>query len=332
MRSLGKVLTSLLVGLFLIVANTTALAAEAWTTDAKTGVKIGVVFLIDGLTLVSATWTGTAVEGKAEGKGLLTYVYKEEDGKEIKVEGDATMSAGLLNGKATLKWPPDGNSYDGDYKAGLRDGRGVLKWPTGQVYDGEWKNGLSNGYGVLKDASGKVLYEGEWKDGVGIASPKSKVDKILGIPWGVSEDEVKRIMLQRSQTIYLSSDKDAVRKWQFYYGPYNEFDAYIYVFFYQGKMYEVDPNIVVNEEQVMEKFNIVKQGLSQRYGIPISEKGKYLDSEVIWDLGGGYQARIEIRKSTVSTQPPFILTIRYIHTETNDIVFKASHTTSSKDY
>jgi len=331
MKAVGRMLTSLLVGLFLIVANTTAFAAEAWTTDAKTGVKIGIVFLTDDLTLVSAIWTGNAVEGKAEGQGLLTYVYKEEDGKEIKVQGEASMVAGLLDGKAALKWPPDGNSYDGDYKAGLRDGKGVLKWPTGQVYDGEWKNGLSNGYGVLKDANGKVFYEGQWKDGKSIA-PTLKAEKILGIPWGVSEEEVKRIMTQRPQTTYLSADKEVARNWQLYYGPYNEFNAHIYVLFYQGKMYEVQPNIVVTEDQVMENFNVVKQGLSQRYGIPISEKGKYLDSEVIWDLGGGYQARIEIRKNTIVNQPPFILTIRYIHSPTNDIIFKATNIASTKDY
>ncbi|HWR31213.1 MAG TPA: hypothetical protein VN631_15405 [Negativicutes bacterium] len=330
MKFFRSMLTFLLAGLFLIAIPATSLAAEAWTTDPATGCKIGVVFLTDNWTLVSASWTGPVVEGKAAGKGVLTYVYKD-DGKEIKVQGEAMMVDGLLEGKAALKWPPEGNSYDGDYKAGLRDGKGVLKWPTGQVYDGEWKNGMSNGYGVLKDASGKVLYEGEWKDGKGVAN-SLMVDKILGIPWGASEDEAKRIMLQRSKTMFIKSEKGTARNWQFYYGPYNEFDAYIYVNFYQGKMYEVSPNILVGEDQVMEKFNAVKQGLSKRYGSPIKETGKYLDSLVIWDLGGVYRASITIRKSTVSTQPPFIVTIEYYNNETAVIVNNALETTTGKDY
>ena len=65
------VLIALMLVLLLMVSGT-GFAAEAWTTDAKTGFKIGIVFRSDGMTLVSASWTGPAVDGKAEGKGMLT--------------------------------------------------------------------------------------------------------------------------------------------------------------------------------------------------------------------------------------------------------------------
>ncbi|MBP2638985.1 MAG: hypothetical protein H6Q72_4892 [Firmicutes bacterium] len=64
MKFFRSMLTFLVVGLFLVATPTTSLAAEAWTTDPATGCKIGVVFLTDNRTLVSASLTG-ACGGKA---------------------------------------------------------------------------------------------------------------------------------------------------------------------------------------------------------------------------------------------------------------------------
>ena len=154
----------------LLMVSGTGLAAEAWTTDATTGVKIGIVFRPDGLTLVSAKWTGPAVDGKAEGKGLLTYVYKEKDGTEIKAQADAEMKAGLMDGIVSIKWS-SGDSYNGDYKGGLLAGKGTYKYASGHVYEGDFKNGSSEGKGIYKWPDGAV-YEGDWvndkKEGKGI--------------------------------------------------------------------------------------------------------------------------------------------------------------------
>ena len=113
MKSVKSLLTFLLVGLLLIATSTTALAAvEAWTADPATGSKIGVVFLTDGLTLVSANWSGPTVGGMAEGQGKLQFVYKDKPGTETKVQADAEMKAGKLDGHVSINWS-DGDSFAG---------------------------------------------------------------------------------------------------------------------------------------------------------------------------------------------------------------------------
>jgi hypothetical protein len=307
--------------------------AMSWVTDPATGFKIG--WNNNNFILRAASWSGPVVEGKAEGKGTLTVTIRDKDGKDLQGRGEAEMIAGLPDGKAALEWS-DGHSYDGYYKAGKRNGKGVMKSSDGQTYDGEWKDDLRNGYGVLKDAGGKVLYDGEWKDDKRLAAPL-KVDKILGIPWGASEDEAKRIMLQRPKTKYYptfsNTKNDAVKKWQGYTSLYNDIDAMIYVNFYQGKMFSVKVVLYFNKvskDQVMEKFNSTKQGMSQRYGDPSYEIGKYLDSVVQWDFDGGYFAQIYISKSTIETT--FMINIFYCHSATNDIVIKALGSTPGQDY
>jgi hypothetical protein len=121
-------------------------------------------------------------------------------------------------------------------------------------------------------------------------------DKVLGIPWGASIDEAKRIMRQRPKTSFFAADSGANIKWHTYLGYFNDDEARIQVHFYQGKMFIVAVELYSSEDQLLEKFNSVKQGLSQRYGPPVMEQGKYLDSEVWWDLGRGYRAYIFIIK------------------------------------
>ena len=432
MKSVRLMIIFLWVCLFIVTASSTAWAAEAWTTDPKTGCKIGLVFLSDGSTLVSASWSGPVVDGKAEGKGTLTVTVRGKDGKDFQGQGEAEMIAGLLDGKNALKWSngdsydgyykaglregkgiykftngiiyegdwkngvydgkgtikwPDGRTYDGDWKDGKHDGKGVMKWPDGQIYDGEWKNGdpngvgiekipkgdvydgewkdgklegkgtykwpdgkvfggaykngLRNGYGVLKDASGKVLYEGEWKDDM---QAMLKADKILGIPWGATDEQARSILLQRPNTKSYSfmNGKDAYTQWKGYYGPFADFnDAEIWVHFYQDKMWQVQVSWALKEDAVLERFNAVKQGLTERYGAPASDKGKYLDSIVIWDLGGGYSLNVEIRKNTIKyiagTDPsltyPFRVFIFYYNQAITNLINKtATPGGVNKDY
>ena len=306
MKSSKFLLTLLMAGLFLISASTTALAAvEAWATDPATGCKIGIVFFTDGFTLVSAKWSGPMVSGLAEGQGNLQLVYKEKSGKETKGQGDVEMKAGKMDGHVSFTWS-DGESYDGNYKEGQRSGSGVFKFSDGRVYDGEWKAGKRDGYGVSKDAAGKVLHDGQWKNGR--AMVPLKADKVLGIPWGATDSQVKSILTQRPNTKAYSfmNGKDGNDRWHGYSGPFADFsDAEIFVRFYQDKMWMVQITWPLKEDQVLDRFNAVKQGLTQRYGAPVIEQGKYLDSIVVWDLGGtdrtdrGYAVNLQIRKNTI---------------------------------
>ena len=380
MKSSKFLLTLLMAGLFLIGASTTALAAvEAWTTDPATGCKIGIVFLADGFTLVSAKWSGPIVGGLAEGQGNLQYLYKEKSGTEIKFQADAEMKAGKLDGHASIKWSDgdafdgiyregtregrgiykftDGGIYDGEWKTGKQDGRGVYKLADGRVYDGEWKAGKQDGYGVGKDETGKVIYDGQWKNGEPVKDGQAagsssggvlKADKVLGIPWGATDAQAKSILTQRPNTKAYSfmNGKDAFDRWNGYFGPFADFsDAEIIVHFYQDKMWMVAISWPLKEDQVLDRFNTVKIGLTERYGAPMVENGKYLDSYGRWDLGGagrGYGVNLQIRKNTIryiagvdpATTHPFRVFITYFNQTVADLFNQSAKPggSGSKDY
>ena len=81
----------------------------------------------------------------------------------------------------------------------------------------------------------------------------------------------------------------------------------------------------------MDRFNAVKNGMSERYGVPTAEKGKYLDSFATWDLGGAdvrYIVNIEIAKNTIiyiagfdpSKTHPFRVFITYYNETVADLL------------
>lgn len=319
-----------LVLVLLLMVSGTVFAAETWVTDAKTGVKIG--WPAGDWTLISASWSGPAVDGKAEGKGLYEASVRLKDGKIYQVKGEAEMLAGFLDGKVVMQWS-DGDSYDGYCKKGNREGKGLFKYADGRTYDGDWKNGTQNGFGVSKDAKGTVVYDGEWKDGHPVTL--SKVDQVIGIPWGATDEQARSIMLKRPNTRVWSylNGKDATTYWKGYLGPYADFnDAEIWVNFYQDKMYGVDISWALKEDQVMDRFNLMKQGLTERYGAPTQEKGKYLDSFLLWTLAEEKIINLSISKNTIvyiaGTDPskthPFRVNISYFSGAVYNLIHKTT--------
>ena len=129
-----------------------------------------------------------------------------------------------------------------------------------------------------------------------------KADKVLGVPWAANEADTKKILLQRpkmSGPYPFMSGKDGQNVWKGYFGPYADFaDAWIYVYFYQNKMWQVRISWPLKEDQVIDRFNIVKAGLTERYGAPFVDRGKFLDNYLAWSLGGSFVADLEIRKNT----------------------------------
>ena len=347
MKSGGRALTFLLTGLIMIAVSTIACAAESWVADPASGAKIG--WVGSSAALSSASWTGPVVDGKAEGKGILTVSFRLENGREVKGRGEVEMIAGLLDGRASLKWS-HGASFDGDYKAGLEEGNATYKSPDGREYVGSFKNGRRNGYGVEKDASGKVLYEGEWKDGKPLAANPPvktddaavvpvKADKVLGIPWGASEEQAMSIMKQRPNTIRIPSWDYTQNKMQarFFNGPFAEFDdTTIDVCFYQGKMYSVAVFLMTKEDDLIDKFTAAKKGLTERYGAPDVTQGKYLDEMARWQLGGGYNVIISMAKNVVKEKVAagltFMVIIGYRHQATADLIAKDKRSNAGKDY
>lgn len=261
------------VSLLIIAANSLAFAAESWVADSATGATIG--WVAEGHTLSAASWSGPVVNGKAEGKGTLALTFRDKENSYVRCQGEVEMVAGLLDGKGMLKWESSA-SYDGHFKAGLREGQGTYTWKNGAVFTGTFKNDTANGYGLLKDPEGKVVYEGEWKDGKEVAPPL-KTDKVLGIPWGASEDEAAHIMSQRPNTRCQPFVKNGLVKTKGCYTTFNDKNVFAQLGFYQGKMYYIWILSYTGVDEVMETFNSLKQGMTVRYGAPALEKGKYLD-------------------------------------------------------
>ena len=304
----------------LLASISTAFAAETWVTDPKTGAKIG--WSASDWTLIAANWSGPSVGGKAEGKGELDATIRSKDGTTIQMKGEVEMIAGLLEGKASFQYS-NGDSFEGAYKQGIRTGQGIYRFKNGSYYDGEWKygdyegkgilkyedgriyegdfvKGQPEGFGVGKDATGKVIHDGQWNGGMPVEVVKA--EKVLGIPWGANEADTKTILLQRAKTTgpySFMGGKDGQNIWKGYSGPYADFpDAWIYVYFYQGKMWQVRISWPLKEDQVFDRFNAIKQGLTERYGKPFVDRGKFLDAYLAWDLGKNYVADLEIRKNT----------------------------------
>ena len=124
-------------------------------------------------------------------------------------------------------------------------------------------------------------------------------------------------MQQRPNTAYGYTEKDARKNWQVYMGPFNDDRADIRVFFYQGKMFQVIIAHHLGEDNLLAKFNALKNGMVARYGAPAKEGGKYLDSEAFWDLGAGIRAGLKIRKSYLNKPDfPFMVQLAYWQRDT----------------
>lgn len=329
----------LAVALLLAVSGQTAWAGESWTTDPKSGAKIGIVTTVVPWTLTAAEWTGPVVNGFAEGTGSLMLTIKDKDGKSYIGNGEVEMRAGLMDGKVSMKWS-DGEVVEGYYKAGLLE-QGSYRYADGRVYEGTFKNGQPDGYGVGKNKEGKVVHDGQWKDGMPFIPLKA--DKVLGIPWGAKDDEVRKIMLKRPGTQYLPdfNGKDSFDRWHFYSGPYAEFsDAWIYVHFYQDKMWMVQISWPLKEEEALARFKTIKQGLTGRYGNPSSEEGTGMDSFALWDLSAEYAVNVQIRKNTIkliSSDPtpqthPYRVFVTYYSYTISKLYYEGNKPSASPDY
>ena len=306
--------TMLLVALALLVFAGAAHAEEQWVTDPKSGAKI--CWTVPHYTLTAANWSGPVVDGKAEGKGVLQVTITSAMGETITGQFDTEMLAGKLHGRGSMKMS-NGDTYAGSFADGMTDGKGVYKWGArnGRYYDGELKNGQQDGYGVYKEATGKVIYEGEWKDGVPVTRPS--IDKVLGIPWGATTDEVKKTMLARPDTTLRYAWKDGTRNVQQYLGPFSDRVQWIFFWFNEGRLYGMAAHFSAPEaqlDQVMERLEITRKGITERYGPADEEKGKYIDAKYTWYWPGKYAIILGIEKQNAPEQG-FGLWLRYIEVE-----------------
>ena len=59
---------------------------------------------------------------------------------------------------------PNGDIYEGEFKAGKRNGLGKYIWEDGSYYNGFWKNNKKHGYGEFVDTKGDKV-TAIWKNG-----------------------------------------------------------------------------------------------------------------------------------------------------------------------
>lgn len=134
----------------------------------------------------TVTWSGSCVDGKAEGPGIAIRRYFENGRwKESRFEGEMNggkadgfgvwigpdgaryegeWKDGQPNGKGTKTFF-NGSRYEGSFHNGEPDGLGTFAWSDGERYEGEFKANQMNGYGVYTFNDGG-RYEGEWLEGV----------------------------------------------------------------------------------------------------------------------------------------------------------------------
>ncbi|MBI4757209.1 MAG: hypothetical protein HY778_17715 [Betaproteobacteria bacterium] len=104
-------------------------------------------------------YEGGCRDGFAEGQGRAwgSAVY------------DGGFRRGLKHGRGTKAWP-NGDAYQGEFRADRREGRGRYVWGTrtpwaGDSFEGGYRADMRHGHGVYEWASGD-RYEGEWTDDV----------------------------------------------------------------------------------------------------------------------------------------------------------------------
>ena len=174
-----------LLGASLVVLMAATAQADAWLKDPITGCSLWTDHVDSSRE--TATWSGSCVDGKASGDGVLVW-FKDD---EILGRYVGSMRAGKLHGRGVLHYRPsdaiaimkadiadktldEGRivyHYEGKLQAGKMEGRGILYYRSNRGYDryeGEFRNGEIDGEVVFEGAGGD-RFEGRTRgfDGTG---------------------------------------------------------------------------------------------------------------------------------------------------------------------
>ena len=120
----------------------TLLADSQWTKSTQ-GCE---VWNTDPQPNEAATWTGSCIDGKASGYGVLTWKF-ERDGALQTERYEGEMRGGRSHGRGTYTFV-DGRRYEGEWVDGKAHGHGVITHPRGGSYEGEFKKNKFHGYGI----------------------------------------------------------------------------------------------------------------------------------------------------------------------------------------
>ena len=116
------------------------------------------LFSTDAVPGDTVSWTGTCVDGYAEGLGTATFSHEGQTQSFT-----ANFVHGVIpDGHVITRWGM-GWSYDGETVGGRFNGPGILTTDRSDRFDGFWNDGKMTGFGVLLRANGE-RYAGDWKD------------------------------------------------------------------------------------------------------------------------------------------------------------------------
>lgn len=133
---------------------------SGWISDPRTGCKAWSRFN-GGDPRHSISWSGPCVNGLADGKGEMRYLFEGKVG-DARYEGE--MRQGKRHGRG-VSWNSSGGRYEGEFRDGKHSGHGVWTTPDGDVFDGNWVNDRPHGQGTYLDKDKGVTYSGIWTDG-----------------------------------------------------------------------------------------------------------------------------------------------------------------------
>ena len=130
--------------------------ADAWLEDPSTGSTV--LARDDNAASWTIAWSGSCVEGKASGHGILVI----SDGKGLLGVYEGEMAEGKLQGEGDLRFRDDETGgwdrYTGDFVSSKAEGEGLLTTNEGWEYDGGFKDGEEDGEGTLSHDDGTVIF------------------------------------------------------------------------------------------------------------------------------------------------------------------------------
>jgi hypothetical protein len=172
----------MIVGAIVALLAPVAAAEGQWDKDAKTGCE---VWTAEPQPSQQVHWSGKCFQGKANGRGTITWSKKDADG-EVVAYYVGQVKEGRRDGKGSYFFPnggkyfgeyrqnlphgfgiytaPDGGRYEGKYQEGEKHGVGIRTWPDGAWYEGPFVHDTMVGRGVYHYPNGN-RYEGEFVSG-----------------------------------------------------------------------------------------------------------------------------------------------------------------------
>jgi hypothetical protein len=148
---------SIATGTLLIAAACAAPSLSgAWLSDPRTGCR---AWLPSALPDHAVRWAGACRTGVMDGPGTLEIDYKGTTTARY----DGPMVDGRFEGRGVMTYV-DGGRYDGDWQTGAKNGQGTELFADGARYDGGWKDNKASGSGVLVDRHGNH-WAGTWLGG-----------------------------------------------------------------------------------------------------------------------------------------------------------------------